>query len=347
DVSGAPPETQPITITDLLPAGTILTTDPFGTGWNCSASVVSSSFVSCTYQPPAGGIAQGTVLPTVVEPARLTDGTVGDLLTNTVAASSADTGGTTASDVVAVASPDATPPMVTNVLATPALTTLGNGTVLSATVADTEAGGSNVVAAQYSVNGGGWVSMSGSFGAPSVNVSAAIPPPTTSVADTLCVRGEDGAGNWSDGTSCTSFVVYDPSAGFATGGGWITSPPGACQNLALCANAQGKGTFGFVSKYQKGATVPTGNTQYVFHDGNFNFASSSYQWLVVNQGGTNAQFKGTGTIDGQGSYPFMIWATAGSPSTFRIQVTDPVSGAIVYDTGTQSLGGGSIIVHKS
>jgi hypothetical protein len=39
----------------------------------------------------------------------------------------------------------------------------------------------------------------------------------------------------------------------------------------------GKGTFGFVSKYKKGATVPTGQTEFMFQAGDLNFHSSSYQ----------------------------------------------------------------------
>lgn len=52
-------------------------------------------------------------------------------------------------------------------------------------------------------------------------------------------------------------VVYDPQAGSVTGGGWINSPTGAYLPNNTVA---GKATFGFVSKYQKGATVPIGNT---------------------------------------------------------------------------------------
>ena len=350
-MSGAPAEGQPITYTDTLPAGVVLTgppSAPSGSGWDCSASNVAASTVSCANTPPAGGIAQNTVLPTITEPARLAANTAGQTLTNNAAAASSDTGGATASDVVTVVSSDSTPPTVTGVTATPALTTLGNGTTLSATVADAEAGGTNVTSAQYNVNGGTWLPMSGAFGSASVNVTATIPPPSAPVADTVCVRGEDGAGNWSDGTTCVSFVVYDPSAGFVTGGGWITSPAGACLDPTVCgANATGQANFGFVSKYQKGASVPSGNTQYVFHAGSLNFSSSTYQWLIVNRAGSNAQFKGTGTINGAGNYTFMIWATQGSPNTFRIQITNANTGATVYDTATQALGGGSIIVHTS
>ncbi len=152
------------------------------------------------------------------------------------------------------------------------------------------------------------------------------------------------------GTSTTASdgyaVAYDPSAGFVTGGGWIQSPAGAyTPDPALT----GKAEFGFVSKYQQGATVPSGHTQFVLQAGGVHFASTGYQWLVVNQDGTNAQFKGTGTINATGSYTFMVWAagaTSTSPATFRIQITDNVTGAVVYDNGVgQAIGGGAILVH--
>jgi hypothetical protein len=75
----------------------------------------------------------------------------------------------------------------------------------------------------------------------------------------------------------------------------------------------------------------------------------SYEWLMVNQGSTNAQFKGSGTINGEGSYKFMLWAKDGNPDTFRIKIWYEVDGVevVVYDNGTdQMLGGGSIVVHK-
>ena len=60
-------ETQPITVTDAPPSGTELTAPPSGSGWDCSASVVdpiSQTFVaSCTYTPPADGLALGMTLP--------------------------------------------------------------------------------------------------------------------------------------------------------------------------------------------------------------------------------------------------------------------------------------------
>jgi hypothetical protein len=109
----------------------------------------------------------------------------------------------------------------------------------------------------------------------------------------------------------------------------------------------GKATFGFVSKYKKGATVPDGNTEFQFKAGNLNFHSTRYDWLVVNQGGTNAQFKGSGTINGAGEYQFMLWAGDGSPDTFRIKIWDADTEVVVYDNGMdQPIGGGSIVVKK-
>lgn len=143
-------------------------------------------------------------------------------------------------------------------------------------------------------------------------------------------------------------VVFDPNGGFVTGGGWIMSAAGACQLDDACAAAAGKATFGFVSRYKKGATVPDGNTEFQFQAGNLNFHSSAYDWLVVNQDGTNAQFKGSGTINGAGSYKFMIWAGDGDPDQFRIRIwtENGDEETDVYDNGfNQPLDGGSIVIH--
>ncbi len=82
-------------------------------------------------------------------------------------------------------------------------------------------------------------------------------------------------------------VVYDPDGGFVTGGGWIDSPDGA---YAADTDLTGKATFGFVSKYKKGATIPTGETQFQFKVADLKFHSDSYEWLVV--AGPRAQYKG-------------------------------------------------------
>ncbi len=77
-----------------------------------------------------------------------------------------------------------------------------------------------------------------------------------------------------DCSNSTAYLpVYDPTAGFVTGGGWFISP---IITTLPYMQVSGKANFGFVSKYLKGSNTPTGNTEFQFQAGNLNFASSSY-----------------------------------------------------------------------
>jgi Putative Ig domain len=149
-------------------------------------------------------------------------------------------------------------------------------------------------------------------------------------------------------------VVYDPGAGFVTGGGWITSPAGA---YAANPGLTGRANFGFNSKYKHGANVPDGQTEFQFQAAGFNFHSTAYQWLVV--AGARAQYKGTGTINGSGSYTFLLTAIdgqqpgGGGVDRFRLKIWG--SGGVIYDnqmgaaddgTASTALGGGSIVIHS-
>jgi hypothetical protein len=109
---------------------------------------------------------------------------------------------------------------------------------------------------------------------------------------TLTVTDDNGNG----GTATYHYVVvYDPNRGFVSGGGWIDSPEGA---YIPDPSLSGKGSFGFVSKYLKGAKVPSGNTEFQFQAGSFNFHSTSYEWLMVSKDKVTAQSKGFGTVNG-------------------------------------------------
>ena len=452
--------------------------------------------------------------------------------------------------------PDIESPITSNVVASPNPAAVNSSVAVTANVDDTTAGGSNVASAQYSLDGTNWYPMdavSAPFDAISEDVTTSFAAPTVPGIYSLCVRGTDVPGNVGN-PECVIFVVYDPSGGFVTGGGWITSQEGAMslpgpvavwdQNFSTDASGwfsdgitvdggvaqlsfpggqyslfdgyrdvwpgtytaeidvyldpswladqgfdysvasngsdglhqrdfifhvgtvenygpivgkellvavdnnaygdpnpfvlttrpggyyvvptagwytlqhvfydaggylavdfnildsngnvvwsdtrsdtsdtipgevggnryawfahidvaagiqvdnhqlildkipapEGRATFGFVSKYKKGATVPDGNTEFQFKSGDLNFHSTSYDWLVVNQGGTNAQFKGSGTINGAGDYQFMLWAGDGAPDTFRIKIWDAITEVVIYDNGVnQPIGGGSIVVHK-
>jgi|GEM_PF-2638482 len=166
------------------------------------------------------------------------------------------------------------------------------------------------------------------------------------------VYGDEGEAT---SASLQYVVVYDPSAGFVTGGGWIQSPTGA---YALEPTLAGKATFGFVSKYKKGATTPSGETAFEFRTADLSFHSEAYQWLVIS--GARAQFKGAGTINGTSGYGFMLTAIdgdvkgGGGIDRFRIKIWDQATEEIVYDNmmaatddaaPTTALGGGSIVIH--
>jgi hypothetical protein len=166
---------------------------------------------------------------------------------------------------------------------------------------------------------------------------------------TTRVKVTDDVGNDVEDVSAY-IVVYDPSGGFVTGGGWIISPINAyLDDLSLT----GKANFGFVSKYQPGRTVPTGNTEFQFHAGNLNFKSTVYEWLVV--AGDRAQFKGDGTINGVGGFGFLLTSIDGSPDKFRIKIVRKSDDAVIYDNqrgldedspAATALGGGSIVIHN-
>lgn len=261
-----------------------------------------------------------------------------------------DQAGNTASAAVSDINIDKTAPTLSNLIASPNPAPVNTLITFSATVGDNLSGLARVVY-EHSVDGGStWTPL-----------TAASEPWTASIsfdaAHVVLVRAhaEDKAGNVS-GEDAILLAVYDPSGGFVTGGGWIMSPAGA---YAANPSLTGKATFGFVAKYQKGANVPVGNTEFQFHVANFKFKSTEYEWLVV--AGARAQFKGSGTVNGVGGYGFMLTAIdgqlngGGGVDKFRIKIWDKATGDIVYDNQmgagdaadpTTAVMGGSIVIHK-
>ncbi|MDX5480025.1 MAG: hypothetical protein LPJ98_16380, partial [Cyclobacteriaceae bacterium] len=161
--------------------------------------------------------------------------------------------------------------------------------------------------------------------------------------------------------------VFDPSASFVTGGGWFNSPEGAMPEKP---QAVGKANFGFVSRYKKGKNNMTteevdGNTEFQFHAGDLNFKSTLHESGSLVISGRRATYRGTGTINGQSGFRFMVVAIDGdwngqkNPDSFRIKITT-TSGTIIYDNqmgsdentedatilGNNGTGGGSIVIHE-
>jgi hypothetical protein len=131
-----------------------------------------------------------------------------------------------------------------------------------------------------------------------------------------------------------ALVVYDPAAGFTTGGGWVS-------------DGGGKGNFGFSVKYLKGDKIQ-GQALYVYRsDGVLRrVKSNSMQWLVIN--GNTAVFRGKATIDGLGgNNTFEITVVDnGEPDrndTFAIKLWKP-GGTLIHEVTSTALGGGNLIV---
>ena len=267
-----------------------------------------------------------------------------------VTGTAVDKAGNSASETVSGINIDKTPPSLSNLMANPNPAAVKTAVTLSATVGDALSGVAAVVY-EYSLDGGStWVPAI----ATSSPWSVVIGPFAEAHVIMVRAHSEDAAGNRSS-EDAILLAVYDPSGGFVTGGGWINSPAGA---YAADPTLAGKATFGFVAKYQKGANVPVGNTEFQFHVANFRFKSTVYEWLVV--AGAKAQFKGSGTVNGAGDYGFMLTAidgqvNGGGVDKFRIKIWDKSTGAIVYDNQmgesdtadpVTAVMGGSIVIHK-
>lgn len=163
---------------------------------------------------------------------------------------------------------------------------------------------------------------------------------------TVALAVDDGDGGL--GTAVFRYVVvYDPSGGFVTGGGWIRDP-----------STGKKATFGFNAKYKKGAREPSGQTQFVLQAAGLRFHSAAYDWLVV--AGDRAQLAGTGQVADEDGFRFILSVVDGdlepstSDDTFRMTIVRTASGEVIYDSQagdppdaepTTALGGGSVVVH--
>ena len=201
----------------------------------------------------------------------------------------------------------------------------GDGTISPATVAERDG--------------------SGSFTATHAYAAAGIYRVVTAVTD-----DDGGVGR----SVLEAAVVFDPAAGSARGAGWFESPPGAHE---ADESATGRATFGFLARYRTDAAEPVAHPGFRLKTGQLAFESTGYEWLVIS--GAKAQLRGTGRVDGAGSYGFQITATDGqdgdasAADRLRIRIWDGVTGRVVYDSQPgepdgadplTGLGGGSITV---
>jgi titin len=144
----------------------------------------------------------------------------------------------------------------------------------------------------------------------------------------------NGDANYNGSTSppLIQTIVAPPSTEDVkvTGGGSISLTTG------------GSGTFGLVGKVSS-ADVPSGNVQYQDHDTGMNVNATTITSVVVT--GTHAQMFGKATINGSGSYDFVVdvddIAEPGiNVDTFSIKLSNG------YAAGPATLSGGNIQVHQ-
>jgi hypothetical protein len=143
--------------------------------------------------------------------------------------------------------------------------------------------------------------------------------------------GQTGSTSMAGGLDA-NIVIYPSSGDYVAGAGWIDSPAGAyVPNRSL----KGKGSFGFVSRSAHTATTGiAGETEFDLHLPGFRFNALNFDSQTVS--GAKAQFRGTGTVNGAGSYGFVLTTTDGDqiggvPDTFRIRIWSRATGATVYD----------------
>ena len=260
--------------------------------------------------------------------------------------------GTTTSSATSTASISNVAPSLGPIAATPAVVAINTAVDISANFTDVGTADTHESVVVWDDGNSSPGDITENGGAGSVSATHAYSSPGVYQL-TVTVTDDDG------GTASSVFqyvVVYDPTGGFVTGGGWINSPAGA---YTADPSLVGRANFGFVSRYQKGATVPTGATEFQFETADFSFSSTSYDWLVI--AGASAKYKGAGTINGAGDFAFMLTAVDGTligrdrGDKFRIKIWDKSTGQVVYDNQpgaddnsdpATSIGGGSIVVHK-
>jgi hypothetical protein len=247
---------------------------------------------------------------------------------------------------------DKTAPAVAagTVAASPNPVMVNNAVALTANLTDAGSGG--LARAEVRIGAGAYGLLSAASGAAASVTGPIGPVAEPSVVD-ACVRAVDVAGNQS-AEECTLIAVFDPTAGYVTGAGTIDSPVGAL----VGSTAAGTARFGFQSKYARGATVPSGSTQFRFRAGDLDFDSTAYEWLVV--AGARAQYKGTGTLRGRsGTFEFLLTvidgdqAGGGGVDKFRIKISG--ASGLVYDNQIGSadntdpstaIAGGHIVIRR-
>jgi hypothetical protein len=124
------PELQPLTVSDQLPRGLTVAAGLAAPGWNCAATVVGSSTVTCsTAASPSSPLNAGTTLPVITVLVRVAADAAGSLTNTATAASSDAVASVQASATVAIT--PTTPPTGDAPAAPPGAAVAGMGLLLA------------------------------------------------------------------------------------------------------------------------------------------------------------------------------------------------------------------------
>lgn len=122
----------------------------------------------------------------------------------------------------------------------------------------------------------------------------------------ITVTVTDASGTSVTSAACGPVLVFDPRAGFLTGGGWFDSPPGSFSPDPAVA---GRGSFGVVAKYLSGNRLK-GNLEFQVHDRLVNFHSTGLDLLFITDTplGPRAEVRGRGLLNGVDGFSFLFVA---------------------------------------
>lgn len=141
---------------------------------------------------------------------------------------------------------DAVAPLASGASVSPSRTNGATSVALAATVSDAGRGDSSIVAAEYSVDGGAPVAITGFTQAVSVTLAATIPAASVAAladgAHTIAVRAQDSAGNWSAPASAT--LTVDKLTPTVTNAAANPSLSAGASPVAITASASDAGRGG-------------------------------------------------------------------------------------------------------
>jgi hypothetical protein len=241
-------------------------------------------------------------------------------------------------------------PAINSITVTPSATVARGSGAITLNASFTDAGGSGPRTADVTWGDGQVTNLT------NVTGTTVTSTHTYSVAGSYAITVKVSRGT-SFGTSTFSpVVVYDPNAGWVLGAGWFNSPLGA---YPANPTFSGKVNFGFLIKYLKNQSTPSGITGLTLNIPGLKFIALRYDWLVIN--GSQAQFKGAGSVNGVSGYDCIVTGLDGKlqgkkiPDKLRIRIWNHSTGQVVYDSQldapintapTLAVGGGELSIQK-